>query len=169
MLVPLMAWLGSSFGISSSLESICSLAGAHKVSAYFSANIGERKLGLLFVFGAILGGFIASNFLTTDNYAVNISGETIEAISKFEITNFSGLQPAELFNWSFLFSAKGILLLGLGGFMIGFGTRYAGGCTSGHSISGLSTLQPKSLVATIGFFIGGLISTHFLLPLILTP
>lgn len=169
LIVPLMAWLGSSFGVSSNLESICSLAGAYKLSDYFDKNLEKKKPGLLFVSGTVFGGFVAANFLTAKDYAVNISPSTIEAITNFGITNFKGLQPSEIFSWQFLFSVKGGLLLCLGGFLIGFGTRYAGGCTSGHSISGLSNLQPKSLIASIGFFVGGLISTHFLLPLILTP
>ena len=169
LIVPLMAWLDSSFGVSSNLESICSIVGAHKVSDYFDNNLEKKKPGLLFVSGTIIGGFFVANFLTDQDYVVNISNSTVEAITDFGFTDFTGLQPTEIFNWQFLFSVKGGLLLCLGGFLIGFGTRYAGGCTSGHSISGLSNLQPKSLIATIGFFVGGLISTHFILPLILTP
>ncbi|MCH8496791.1 MAG: YeeE/YedE family protein, partial [Balneolales bacterium] len=56
----------------------------------------------------------------------------------------------------------------LGGFLVGFGARYAGGCTSGHAISGLSNLQVASLVAVIGFFIGGLIMTFLIYPIILS-
>jgi uncharacterized membrane protein YedE/YeeE len=53
-------------------------------------------------------------------------------------------------------------LLLVGGVLIGFGTRYAGGCTSGH-VSGLSNLQIPSLKAVIGFF-GGLIMSYFYSP-----
>ena len=53
----------------------------------------------------------------------------------------------------------------LGGFLVGFGTRYAGGCTSGHAISGLSNLQWVSLVAVIGFFAGGLLMTWVIYPM----
>ena len=56
------------------------------------------------------------------------------------------------------------MVLAVGGFLVGFGTRYAGGCTSGHAISGLSNLQLPSLVAVIGFFIGGLVMTHLIFP-----
>jgi uncharacterized membrane protein YedE/YeeE len=55
-----------------------------------------------------------------------------------------------------------VYLLLVGGVLIGFGTRYAGGCTSGHAISGLSNLQIPSLKAVIGFFIGGLIMSYFI-------
>ena len=72
----------------------------------------------------------------------------------------------QIFNLDFLFSVKGILVLVVGGFMIGFGSRYAGGCTSGHAIMGISSLQWPSLVTVIFFFMGGLLMTHFILPLI---
>ncbi len=124
---------------------------------------------LLFVLGAVMGGFIAANWLSIENYSIALSSDAIDSIQSLGVFDTTGLQPSELFNWEFLFSVNGLLLFCLGGFLIGFGTRYAGGCTSGHSISGLSSLQLTSLIATIGFFIGGLISTHFLIPLILTP
>jgi uncharacterized membrane protein YedE/YeeE len=78
-----------------------------------------------------------------------------------------GLVPSELFNWSALFTLKGFFMIVVGGFLVGFGTRYAGGCTSGHAIMGLSTLQWPSLVATCCFMAGGFLMTHLLLPYIL--
>ena len=71
--------------------------------------------------------------------------------------------PVELFE---TLTLKNIIILIIGGLLIGFGTRYAGGCTSGHAISGLSDLQLPSLIAVVGFFIGGLIMVHLLFPLI---
>ncbi len=82
------------------------------------------------------------------------------------IQEFSGLLPLDIFGWDQLFTLKSILFMLFGGFLVGFGTRYAGGCTSGHSIMGLSNLQWPSLVATICFMLGGFISTWFLLPLL---
>ena len=76
------------------------------------------------------------------------------------------LLPAELYGWNSVLSIKGLTILIIGGFLVGFGTRYAGGCTSGHAITGLSSLQMPSLIAVIGFFIGGLIMVHLLFPLI---
>lgn len=165
--VPIMLWLGSSFGVSGNLESICSIVGAGRVSDYFKFDLEARVPGLLFVLGAIVGGFIAANVLTSEGYSVDLTQAAVNSIAELGVSNFSGLQPTELFNWQFLTSWKGLLLLCFGGFLIGFGTRYAGGCTSGHSITGLSAFRPASLIATIGFFIGGLITTHFILPLIL--
>jgi uncharacterized membrane protein YedE/YeeE len=76
------------------------------------------------------------------------------------------LLPPELFSWDAVFSIKGFLILVVGGFLVGFGTRYAGGCTSGHAITGLSSLQLPSLIAVIGFFIGGLIMINFIYPIL---
>jgi uncharacterized membrane protein YedE/YeeE len=71
-----------------------------------------------------------------------------------------------LFTWEAVFTLKGFLVLAIGGLLVGFGARYAGGCTSGHAISGLSDLQVPSLVAVIGFFAGGLIMTYIFFPMI---
>jgi uncharacterized membrane protein YedE/YeeE len=165
MFVPLMLLLGSSFGVSGNLESFCTLMGAGKVADYFKLDLKARMPGLLFVAGAVMGGFIVGNLLTPD-YAVAISQEAKNTISSFGITQFGGLQPQELFNWEFLFTTQGMIVLCLGGFLIGFGTRYAGGCTSGHAITGVSSFQTSSIIASVGFFIGGLITSRFILPLI---
>ena len=166
ILVPLLLWLGSSFGVSGNLDSICGILGAERFSDHFKFDIKDRLPSLIFVVGAITGGFLAANFLTAADYSVAISSATIDALSSFGISHSEGLQPAQLFNWAFLATPQGIILLVLGGFLVGFGARYAGGCTSGHSITGMSSLQLPSLVASIGFFIGGLIATHLLMPLI---
>ena len=169
LLVPTMLVLGSAFGVSANLETLCSIAGAGKISDYFRVDLETRMLNLLFVLGSVIGGFVAANWLTIENYSIELSSEAIVSISSLGITDTTGLQPMDIFNWNFLLSSNGLIMLCLGGFLVGFGTRYAGGCTSGHSISGLSGMQLISLIATIGFFIGGLVSTHFLIPLILTP
>lgn len=166
LMVPALLFLGSAFGISGNLETICSMAGAGRVSDYFKVDIKSRLPRFFFAIGSIIGGFVAAQLLTNDGYSVDLTDAAVSTISSYGISNFSGLQPVELFSWEFLTSWQGALLLCLGGFLIGFGTRYAGGCTSGHSITGLSSFQWPSLIATIGFFIGGLITTHFLLPAI---
>ena len=122
---------------------------------------------LIFVLGMIIGGFLARNYLS-NSYQVNISPETIAELNAFGIENpGSDMVPAELFSWTSLLTLKGFVMLVLGGFLVGFGTRYAGGCTSGHAISGLSDLQMPSLIAVIGFFIGGLFVTYVILPFLL--
>jgi hypothetical protein len=120
---------------------------------------------IVFLIGAILGGFLTKQFLDT-GAPVQISQETIQDLSKLGISAPESLQPDEIFGFDAMFSLKGFLILALGGLMVGFGSRYAGGCTSGHAISGLSDLQLPSLIAVIGFFAGGLIMTFLIMPLI---
>jgi uncharacterized membrane protein YedE/YeeE len=103
----------------------------------------------------------------SDPSNININPKTIAQLAQLGIDSPKGkLMPDALFGAQIWQSPKSILILLIGGILIGFGTRYAGGCTSGHAISGLSNLQLPSLKAVIGFFIGGLIMAHFLLPLI---
>ncbi|MGK0364632.1 MAG: putative membrane protein YedE/YeeE [Saprospiraceae bacterium] len=169
----LLLWLGQRFGISSSLETLCTIGGAGKRFSYFDKDWRAKSWQLIYILGGIIGGFIAVNFLQSPE-AVDISQSTIDYLATVGVEKPSnssiggGIAPASLFNFETLFTLKGFLLMVVGGFLIGFGTRYAGGCTSGHAISGLSNMQLPSLVAVIGFFIGGLITTHLLLPIILS-
>jgi len=96
-----------------------------------------------------------------------LSEATVSALETFDIMQTTAIVPTELFSFESLFTIKGFIIMVVGGFLVGFGSRYAGGCTSGHAISGLSNLQWPSLVAVIGFFIGGLVMTWFILPYIL--
>ncbi len=160
-----LLFFGQSFGFSSNLRTICAAVGLGKSVKFFQFNWKSQIWNLVFLIGAILGGFIARQFLSTD-VPVQISEETISDLSKLGIAAPKSLQPEELFGMDAVFSLKGFILLALGGLMVGFGSRYAGGCTSGHAISGLSDLQMPSLIAVIGFFAGGLIMTYFFLPLI---
>lgn len=120
-----------------------------------------------FILGIFLGGILAISFLSDPN-PVEINPNLRVELATYGITNIDGMLPSEIFSWQNLFTIKGFLMMIVGGFMIGFGSRYAGGCTSGHAISGLSNLQLPSLIATCCFFIGGLIMANFILPLILS-
>lgn len=160
-----LLYFGQSFGFSSNLRTICAAAGLGKSAKFFDFNWKAQSWNLVFLVGAILGGFIAREFLSTDA-PVLISEATIQDLSKLGIAAPESLQPAELFGLDAVLSIKGFLLLAFGGLMVGFGSRYAGGCTSGHAISGLSDLQVPSLIAVMGFFIGGLLMTYLFLPLI---
>lgn len=160
-----LLYFGQSFGFSSNLRTICAAAGLGKKAKLFDFNWKAQVWNLVFLAGAIIGGFIAKQFLSTDT-PVQISPETISDLAKLGIAVPASLQPAELFSLDALLSVKGFLVLAMGGLMVGFGSRYAGGCTSGHAISGLSDLQLPSLIAVIGFFIGGLAMTFLILPLI---
>lgn len=162
----LLLYFGQSFGFSSNLRTICAASGGGKLVKFFDFNWKSQIWNLVFLLGAIAGGFIAAQFLSNGE-AVKISESTIADLSKLGIAAPNSIQPVELFSMEAVFSVKGFLILALGGLMVGFGSRYAGGCTSGHAISGLSDLQLPSLIAVIGFFAGGLLMTFVLLPLIL--
>jgi hypothetical protein len=166
LFVPALLILGNAlFGVSSSLRIMCAAVVPGKIE-YFRYDWKNSGLwNLLFVFGILGGGFLAAHYAGTPNVA--ISDATRLDLAKLGIHDFSGLAPREIFQWPALLSIKGFALIVGGGFLVGFGAAYAGGCTSGHAISGLADLQLSSLIAVIGFFAGGLIATHFLLPLLL--
>ena len=159
-------YYGKKFGISSNLETMCAIGGAGKVVDFFQFDWRKNSWNLLFVVGVIIGGFIAYQWLTP-NEAVAISQKTVQDLSELGFQN-AGAQylPEEIFSIESMFSLKGFLILLIAGVLVGFGSRYAGGCTSGHAIVGLSNLELPSLVSVIGFFIGGLIMTWLILPLI---
>jgi uncharacterized protein len=160
--------LGNRFGISSNLRTVCSILGAGKSCEYFDFDWKAQKWNLIFALGMILGGAIAAAFLT-DGTSVAISDATkIDLIALGVSLPNGSLVPDEIFTWESLLTLRGIIMLVLGGFLVGFGTRYASGCTSGHAISGLSNLQLPSLIAVIGFFAGGLFVTYLILPFLIT-
>lgn len=162
----LLLYFGGNFGMSANLRTICTMAGGDKYSDFFKIDWKTQRWNLMFVVGAILGGFLAANYLSNGE-AIQLNPDTVEALNAlgFQSVGESYL-PNEIFGTEAMLSLKGILILIGGGFLVGFGARYAGGCTSGHAISGLSDLQIPSLLAVVGFFIGGLVMTHFLLPII---
>ena len=166
MIMICLTYFGKAFGMSSNLRSLCSMAGAGKYVSFFNFDWKSQRWNLVVVLGAMLGGFVAVHFMY-DPSNVDINRKTITQLAQLGIDAPNGkLMPDALFGTKIWQSPKSILILLIGGILIGFGTRYAGGCTSGHAISGLSNLQIPSLKAVIGFFIGGLIMAHFLLPLI---
>lgn len=166
MIMLTLIYFGKAFGMSSNLRTLCSIAGAGRFAEFFRFDWKSQRWNLAVVFGAILGGFVAVHFLS-DGSGVNINPQTIEQLAALNIEAPNGkLAPDSLMGFEAMKNPKTFIILLVGGLLIGFGTRYAGGCTSGHAISGLSNLQLPSLIAVIGFFIGGLIMSHFLLPLI---
>jgi uncharacterized membrane protein YedE/YeeE len=160
-----MLFFGKSFGFSSNLRTICTIAGAGKKVKFFDFEWKTQIWNLVFLVGAIIGGFIAKEFLSTDE-PIKVAVSTLKDLKELGFEQPTETQPLELFSLENAFSWKGFLVLAIGGLLVGFGSRYAGGCTSGHAISGLSNLQIPSLIAVVGFFIGGLIMTFFILPLI---
>ncbi len=163
----LLIYFGKTFSASSSMLTICAACGAGKFAEFFRLDWKDHLWNLLFLGGSILGAFIAVQFFPNTE-PVAISEATISDLQNLGIVQTGNEYiPVNIFSWENLFTAKGIIFMMIGGFLVGFGTRYASGCTSGHSISGLSNLQLPSLIATIGFFIGGLLMTWVVLPYIL--
>ncbi len=162
----LLIWFGKTFGMSSNLRTLCAIGGAGKFSSFFRYDHKSHFWNLVVVIGAMIGGFIAVHYLS-DPSNVTLSPDTLAQLQKMGIDAPNGkLAPDVLFGPDVWTSPKMLVLLLGGGVLIGFGSRYAGGCTSGHAIQGLSNLQVPSLKAVIGFFVGGLIMVHFILPLL---
>ena len=159
----LLVYLGKSFGFSSNFRNICAALGAGKSCNFFDFDWKTQKWNLLFLIGAIIGGVVSVQFLS-NNQIPEISNATIEQLKALGFESAGkAYSPTEIYD---TMSFKNIMILLIGGLFVGFGTRYAGGCTSGHAISGLSDLQLSSLIAVIGFFIGGLLMVHVFFPLI---
>ncbi|WP_346236366.1 YeeE/YedE family protein [Niabella insulamsoli] len=165
--VPALLLLGNRhFGISANLRHICAACFPGRIP-FFNYDWKKESWNLFFVAGILVGGIVAAQWLS-DPAPVEIAPALAAELNNYTISNRQGLLPVEIFSWQGLLSPRGFILLVVGGFLVGFGTRYAGGCTSGHAIMGLSNLQWPSLVATCCFMIGGLITANFLLPLILS-
>ena len=167
LVVPLLLLLaGREFGVSSSLQHICAACVPHRAE-YFRYDWRRKGLwNLAFVAGILGGGVIAGRFLASPN-PVAIAESTRAALEALGIRDFSGLVPTDLIGWTALLTVRGFAAIVVGGFLVGFGARWAGGCTSGHGITGLATLQPASLMAVAGFFAGGLFVTWIVLPWLL--
>lgn len=165
--VPVLLLIGNkSFGISSSLRHICAACMPAKIP-FFQYEWKKEVWNLFFVGGIVAGGIIAATLLAS-SAPVQVHPALAAELSTYGITDYSGMVPVQLFSWAHVFSLRGLIMTVLGGFLVGFGTRYAGGCTSGHAIMGLSTLQWPSLVATCCFMAGGFLMANAILPFILS-
>jgi len=163
----LMLYFGKTFGVSSTMRTVCAVGGAGKFASFFDFKWRDHLWNLVFVLGAVIGGFLASEFMQNPD-PIALNPDTISELKDYGMSQAGeGYLPKEMFNWGQLATLKGLILLIGGGFLVGFGTRYAGGCTSGHAISGLSNLQLPSLIAVIGFFIGGIITVYLIFPTLL--
>ncbi len=159
----LLIVLGKTFGFSSNFRTICAALGAGKSVSFFKYDWKAQKWNLLFLAGTVIGGYIGAYWLS-DVQVPDVSSATIQDLRNLGFRSVgTTYAPPEIFD---SLSVRNVLILLVGGLLVGFGTRYAGGCTSGHAITGLSSLQLPSLIAVIGFFIGGLLMVHVLFPLI---
>lgn len=167
LFVPALLLAGNKmFGVSSNLRHVCAAALPGRVEFFRYDWRRDGGWNLIFAVGIFLGGAFAAHFLD-GGAGVQLSPDARQSLAALGVHDFTGLVPRELFHWGALTTWQGLVMIVGGGFLIGFGTAYAGGCTSGHAISGLADLQLPSLVAVIGFFAGGLISTWLILPRLL--
>ncbi|WP_396627568.1 YeeE/YedE family protein [Luteitalea sp.] len=166
LVVPVLFLIGGRrFAISANLRHLCAMAGVRAPLFRYDWK-RDGAWNLAFAAGLVLGGWIAATFLT-ESPDVAISAATVADLRALGLTDLGGVAPRELASWTALATAQGWLTLGVGGFLVGFGARWAGGCTSGHAISGLAAFRASSLLAVVGFFAGGLLMTHVLLPWLL--
>lgn len=164
--VPLLLIMGNkTFGVSSSLRHICAACIPANIP-FFKYNWRKETWNLFFVSGILLGAIIATQLLSS-GAPVAVNPKLVNDLQQYNIHNYTNLAPVDLFNWPALLTVRGFILMIAGGFLVGFGTRYAGGCTSGHAIMGLSNLQWPSLVATCCFMGGGFITANLILPVVL--
>lgn len=166
LMVPALLIIGNkTLGISSSLRHVCAICIPSKIP-FFSYDWKKELWNLFFVAGVILGGVLVVSFLMSAEPGA-LNPKLLEEMNSYGIARQNNLLPVEIFTWANLLTLKGLFFMVFGGFLVGFGTRYAGGCTSGHAIMGLSNLQVPSLIATISFMAGGFIMANFILPYIL--
>ena len=166
LMVPLLMWVDNKrLGISSVLRHICAAVLPARIP-FFKYNWKNERWNLVFVLGIMLGAIVATYFLSEPAvFQINTRLQT--ALAAKNITQYPQGLPEEIFSWKGLLTLRGCICMVVGGFLVGFGTRYAGGCTSGHAITGISQLQWPSLIATICFMVGGMLATYFILPFIL--
>jgi uncharacterized membrane protein YedE/YeeE len=166
LFVPALLVVGNKpFGIASNLRHLCAAVAPGGVEFFRYDWKRTGAWNLYFLAGIVLGAFVAVHWLGASD--VLISARTHAALSALGLRDLSGLAPREMFSWSALLTVRGFVSIVVGGFLVGLGTAYAGGCTSGHAIAGLADFQLPSLIAVVGFFVGGLLATHWVLPLLL--
>lgn len=167
LVVPALLLAGNkSFGMSNNLRHACAAVAPCGIPHFAYDWKKDGGWNLAFAAGVFAGGFLGGVLLASPD-PIDLSPRTHAALAALGITDFTGLVPRELFHWSALLTASGFTLVVGGGFLVGFGTAWAGGCTSGHAISGLADLQLPSLIATLFFFAGGLLGTWVVLPVLL--
>lgn len=168
LMVPILLILGNkNFGISSTLRHVCAAALPVKAEYFTGYDWRSKAWNLVLALGVVIGAAVAVLILG-GNEAPAVTPAAVELFRSWDVQAPTALQPPEVFAVPGVFSARALVSLVLGGFLVGFGTRYANGCTSGHAIMGLSLLNPGSLVATLGFFAGGLLVSNFVLPWVMS-
>ena len=149
LIVPLLLLLREKqFGISSSYRYV--LSGPFKRVSYFNYDAKKDSWQLHFCIGLIVSGLVVTYFIPS----WKPEGRALEGGSTWQEIAVS------VYEW------KNCIQFFIGGLLVGFGARYANGCTAGHCIMGVSQWATSSLVATVSFFVGGWLASNFLIELI---
>ncbi len=171
LIVPALLVVGGKmFGISSNLRHVCAALPVPEAARPAFLRYDWRSAGtwnLVFALGIAAGGFVGLRVLADPSAPLALSASTLAALADLGVTDVSGVVPSQFVSWAGMATPVGALMVLGGGFLVGFGARWAGGCTSGHAISGLAAFQVPSLVAVAGFFAGGLAVVHLVLPALL--
>ncbi len=171
LIVPVLLVVGGkAFGLSANLRHACAALPVPDRAKPGFLRYDWRRAGLwnlAFAVGIGVGGFLGLRLFADPSAPLALAPDTVAALADLGVTDLAGIVPSQLLSWSALATPAGALMVLGGGFLVGFGARWAGGCTSGHAISGLADLQLPSLVAVAGFFAGGLVVVHILLPALL--
>lgn len=166
LIVPALLLLGNKhFGISANLRHACAACFPANIK-FFKYDWKKEAWNLFFVGGIFVGAIIAATLLADPN-PIQVDPRLTQELAGYGITDYSNMVPKDLLSWKALFTVRGIIMMVVGGFLVGFGTRYAGGCTSGHAIMGISDLQVPSIIATCCFMAGGFIMANLILPIIM--
>lgn len=166
LIVPALLLLGNKhFGISANLRHACAACFPANIK-FFKYDWKKEAWNLFFVGGIFVGAIIAATLLADPN-PIQVDPKLTQELAGYGITDYSNMVPNDLLSWEALFTVRGIIMMVAGGFLVGFGTRYAGGCTSGHAIMGISDLQVPSIIATCCFMAGGFIMANLILPIIM--
>ena len=166
LIVPALLLLGNKhFGISANLRHACAACFPANIK-FFKYDWKKEAWNLFFVGGIFIGAIIAATLLADPN-PIQVDPRLTQELAGYGITDYSNMVPKDLLSWEALFTTRGIIMMVAGGFLVGFGTRYAGGCTSGHAIMGISDLQMPSIIATCCFMVGGFLMANFILPIIM--
>lgn len=166
LIVPALLLLGNKqFGISANLRHICAACFPAGIP-FFRYEWKKELWNMFFIGGIALGAFVTGMWLDDPN-PVQVHPALLEELASYGVRDHEQLLPREIFSFESLFTLRGFIMLVIGGFLVGFGTRYAGGCTSGHAIMGISTLQVPSMIATASFMVGGIVMANLLLPFIM--
>ena len=127
--VPALLFLGNKhFGISANLRHVCAMI--PNKNPFFNYNWRKESWNLIFALGILLGGFVGAILLANPEPSL-LSAGTKADLAALGVETDNNYLPTKLFSWTSLFTLRGFIIMVLGGFLVGFGARYAGGCTSG--------------------------------------